>query len=231
MKKMKYTKIMKNRLLEFLNEKISEFIEMYKSEEMVSDYDLKLVLSYLISLIENRETDFDIIYLSEKDLSEIPEDLLYFHSLYTFDEELLEICVILNSIEGIETFDSCIGITYQQPGYIKMYYESEKIKNRLKKLFKSIKSEIKVRISELPERLKDRKKILKLEFIWINKDKISNYKKREESALREKLRFLKELSDRLKKEFGIKITEIDIKKFLNKLEENREEINKKFKAG
>jgi len=148
MKKIKYNKMMKNRLLEFLREKIDEFIKMYAPEEQIYDYDLKLVLSRLISEIENKESQFDIVYLTEEELKTIPEDLLYFYSVYTFDNELLEMCVILNKIEGMETFDSCIGITYQQPGYIKMYYESEKTKEKIKRIFKHTERDIKITITE-----------------------------------------------------------------------------------
>lgn len=230
MKKIKYNKMMKNRLLEFLREKIDEFIKMYAPEEQIYDYDLKLVLSRLISEIENKESQFDIVYLTEEELKTIPEDLLYFYSIYTFDNELLEMCVILNKIEGMETFDSCIGITYQQPGYIKMYYESEKTKEKIKRIFKHTERDIKITITESINTSPDKRKILKLEFSWINRKKISNYKKREEVALAEKLKYMEELIKRIKKEFNIRITDIDRKKFLNKLEKSREEIIKKFET-
>jgi len=49
-------------------------------------------------------------------------------------------------------------------------------------------------------------------------------------ALAEKLKYMEELIKRIKKEFNIRITDIDRKKFLNKLEKSREEIIKKFET-
>ena len=60
----RYNKMMKNRLLEFIKEKINEFINMYSSDEKIYDYDLKIVLSKLISEIENKEIQLNIKYLS-----------------------------------------------------------------------------------------------------------------------------------------------------------------------
>ncbi len=206
--------MMKNRFKQYLEEKITEFIEMYKNEP-VYDYDVKLVLNKIVDEIENGNSNIKLKHLSEKSLSLIPDDLKLFYSINTFDNELLDICTALNKIEGIETFDSCIGTTYQLPGYIKFYVAPE-VKEKIKSILSQKVKEIKIEIKEKIE-IKSKKEIMELVFEWKNLKKIKNYKKREEEAIKAKKKYFKKMIKLIEKEFKIKITKDDKIKFLNKL--------------